>query len=167
MRTHRLLGLFILVVFPGSFGLTSSVPPVPSTSLEPVVSVTGASATEALRVVEALERFRRASLALPDVTISFVASHDACAGYLGLFEAGPPAEITICDDLEFIVTHELAHAWIHHHVDARVRQAYLHLRDLKTWSGADASWSERGSEDAAFVIQQVLWRTQPAPDNEL
>ena len=191
MRTHRLPGLLILiavassgvagsvsrvestslgpvVTVTGALPLIGSITPVRSTSLNPEVTVTGASADEARKVTEALERFRRESLGLPDMSISFDDSREACAGYPGLFQPGSsPAKVTVCDGLEFIVTHELAHAWVDHYVDAQRREAYLRFRCLNTWNDADASWRERGTEDAAFVIQQVLWQTQPVPDNEL
>jgi hypothetical protein len=150
--------------------LIGSTPPVTSTSLDPEVTVTGASADETRIVAEALERFRRESLGLPDMSISFEDSREACNGAPGIFQPGSsPAKVTVCDDArewEFTVTHELAHVWIDHHVDAQGRQEYLRFRCLNTWNGADVSWRDRGMEDAAFVIQQVLWQTHPVPDND-
>jgi len=129
-----------------------------SASLAPVVTVDGATPQQRDRVVTALRRFREEGLMLPDIRVVFATQDlDACRGNLGLFSRNViPLNLTVCSDLEFIVIHEFAHAWIHVHLDDRDQEKYTALRGLETWNGSDAEWKDRGVEDAAFVIQQSL-----------
>ena len=109
------------------------------------------------RLDEALERFARAGLLLPDVEVGFSDSDEACHGHLGLFDPNSsPWRVDVCSDLEFVLTHELAHAWAKANLDEAERAAYVAHRGLPAWHGPDLHWRERGAEDAAFVMQQVL-----------
>ena len=129
----------------------------PNTSLRPIVSVVDADAEERVRVDEALARFRDAGLRLPDVEIMFHDDDDACNGHHGLFQVQfTPWRAHVCSGYEYVVTHELAHAWEAANLDDADRDAYVAHRGLETWSSSAVGWGERGVEDAAFMIQQNL-----------
>lgn len=109
------------------------------------------------RLDEAVERFDRAGLLLPDLQVVFSESDDACHGHPGLFDRGStPWRVSVCSELEFVLTHELAHAWADANLDEARRTAYTEYRGLPAWRDLDLPWRERGTEDAAFVMQQVL-----------
>lgn len=114
------------------------------------------------RVDEAVRRFERAGLSLPDVAVEF--SDDGCLGNLGLFDRNTtPWRVHVCSDLEFVLTHELAHAWAAANLTDDDREAWVELRGLPAWNDPDLHWRERGTEDAAFVLQQVLMTERPRP----
>lgn len=118
------------------------------------------------RLDRAIERFTRAGLRLPDLHVAF--TDDGCQGHLGLFDRDPtPWRVEICSDLEFVLTHELAHAWATANLDAPDRVAYTAFRGLAAWHNPDAHWRDRGTEDAAFVMQQVLMTTHIRPDSSV
>jgi hypothetical protein len=62
----------------------------------------------------------------------------------------------VCSELDFVVTHELAHAWESVTLDEDDRDRYLALRGLSTWDDHSVAWGQRGEEDAAFIVQQNL-----------
>ena len=130
----------------------------------PEVTVVGASPAQHDRVAAALASFERAGLVVPPVEITFVDGAEDCGGNDGWFQ--PPATITVCSDLEFVVTHELAHAWIAVNLDAEARAGYIQARELEAWSDHDLAWHERGTEDAAFVMQQNLMITRFVPNSD-
>lgn len=139
--------------------LAPTVEPERVVSLTPVVTVQGATLADSDRVRTALRRFQGQGLMLPDMHVVFdeVDDPNACKGHLGLFSRGAtPLRLTVCSDLEFVVTHEFAHAWIDVHLDETARTAYADARGLETWNGREVEWRLRGVEDAAFVIQQNL-----------
>jgi hypothetical protein len=116
------------------------------------------------RLDEALERFERAGLLLPDLDVEF--SDDGCYGHLGLFDPNSiPWRVTVCSDLAFVLTHELAHAWAAANLDDAERAGYLAHRGLSSWNDPDLHWRERGTEDAAFVLQQVLMSKHLQPQS--
>lgn len=51
-----------------------------------------------------------------------------------------------------LVVHELAHAWMVEHVDAREKDAFLRLHGLSTWDDEAMAWSGRGIEVAAETL---------------
>jgi hypothetical protein len=117
------------------------------------------------RVDEAVARFARAGLLLPDVQVGFSDSDGACHGHLGLFDADSiPWRVDVCSDLDFVLTHELAHAWAAANLDDAERAAYLAHRGLTAWNDPDLEWRERGVEDAAIKMQQVLMAKHIRPD---
>lgn len=129
----------------------------PTVGARPDVEVIGASAAERVVVDEALGRFRRAGLRLPDVEIVFHDDRADCRGHDGLFQTRhTPWRVLVCSDLEFVLTHELAHAWEAANLDDADRDRYVEHRGLSTWDDPDAAWGERGVEDAAFMLQQNL-----------
>jgi hypothetical protein len=135
---------------------------VESVSLSPRVVVVGADADQRLWLDEALVRFAANGLELPDLEVRFFDDDAACGGHQGLFQQSfTPWRILICSDLEFVATHELAHAWEAANVDDDFRAAYVARRGLPTWNGSGFDWNERGVEDLAFVVQQNLMATDP------
>jgi hypothetical protein len=120
------------------------------------------------RLDEAVARFARAGLLLPDVSVGFSDSDDACRGHLGLFDPNStPWRVDVCSDLEFVLTHELAHAWAAANLDESQRAAYVAYRQLAAWNDPDLHWRERGAEDAAFVMQQVLMAEHVRQDSSV
>jgi hypothetical protein len=137
--------------------VVTSIASRPSLSLTPSVDVRGADRAQRAAVDEAVGRFRSAGLELPDIEVVFSDTDVACAGHEGLFERRfDPWRISVCSDLAFVITHELAHAWEASNLDDDDRARYLEARELTTWSDQDVPWDERGGEDAAFIIQQNL-----------
>ena len=67
-----------------------------------------------------------------------------------------PWRIDVCSDLDFVVPHELAHAWAAANLDDDDRARYVDARGLTNWADTRVPWEERGTEDAAFMIQQNL-----------
>jgi hypothetical protein len=131
---------------------------------EPLVTVEHATASQTAEVDTAIQRFADANLTLPDLNVRFSDNPADCYGYLGTFVTSTtPWTITICSDLAFVPTHELAHAWLERNVDAETRDRYLHARHIKSWDDKRADWNDRGVEDAAFIIQQNLMITPPLP----
>lgn len=136
--------------------------PVAALCLGPRVEVDGASSGQRARLDDAISRFAAAGLLLPDFEIVFRSDESACEGHLGAFRrVDQTPRISVCSDLEFVVLHELAHVWVDANLDEAARHRYLQWRDLDTWSDQAAPWSERGIEDAAFIIQQNLRDVAP------
>ena len=108
----------------------------------------------------AFDRFDRAGLELPEVSIAFHDDRAACEGHVGYFRPGVPAGIDICGFNwdRFLVTpkktilHELAHAWAQQSLDGETRSRFLDLRGLDIWQDNSVPWEERGFEHAAEVL---------------
>lgn len=112
---------------------------------------------ELLRLEQAVELFAAAGLELPAVEVVFRSDRADCKDHYGLFESNPtPARITVCSHLPWVIPHELAHAWVEVSLDDLAREEYRISRKLPTWNSREFSWNERATEDAAFVLQQVL-----------
>lgn len=138
----------------------------PRAELTPHATVTAhnAGADQLAVLDEALSRFRDAGLDLPELDVWFSEDRTACKGNYGLFQAGyEPRRITVCTDFDYILTHELAHAWIDAHVDETVRADYTEARQLETWNDPNIDWYSRATEDAAKTIQQNLMEPSPPP----
>ncbi len=124
---------------------------------DPPLTVVGADRAEMARLDKALERFRLNELDLPPLEVRFGDDPEDCGGHPGGFRDDVrPWQVLICSELDFVITHELAHAWCAANLDDAERQRYLDARGLPTWDDHAFPWSERGTEDAAFVIQQNL-----------
>lgn len=159
-RHHALAVIAILALGSGRASAGALAESGPNTRMDPIVVVHGASAEEAERVDVALARFRKNGLKLPDIDIVFVPDDDACNGNLGLFQAlNKPWTLTVCSDFEFVVTHELAHAWVEAHLDEQAQTIYTTARGLESWNDRGSEWADKGIEDAAFIIQQNLMQT--------
>jgi len=128
-----------------------------SVSMRPTVVVQGASDERQALVDDALARFADAGLRLPDLGVVFADDPSKCGGHDGLFlSQHDPWQVLVCSDLEFVVTHEFAHAWEAANLDDDDRANYVERRGLTTWDSPDAPWGERGVEDLAFMMQQNL-----------
>jgi hypothetical protein len=137
-----------------------------SISLTPSIEMVGAGGERQARLHEALARFRDNGLELPALEVRFDDDKAACAGHEGLFEqAFTPWRVSICSDLAFVPTHELAHAWEAANLDDDDRARYVEARGLTTWDDPAASWQDRGIEDVAFIIQQNLMAGHPNIDS--
>lgn len=135
--------------------------PVVTVSGSPAITVVGADPAEQTRLDEALVRFRDNGLHLPDLEVHFL-DESGCLGHLGFFQEGfRPWRILLCSDLDFVPTHELAHAWVAANLDESDQDRYIGVRDLTHWSDKNITRSERGEEDAAFMVQQNLMAANP------
>ena len=133
--------------------------PHQETSIKPDVELVGGTTKQRRWLAEALNRFGQYGFALPDMTVQFVnGDNDSlCDGYLGLFKPDLSSPVLlVCSDLEFVVAHELAHAWLWANLDTTDRKTYADHRNFSTWNDKNARWADRAAEDAAFVIQQTL-----------
>lgn len=111
------------------------------------LAIENATAAQVAAVDAAAQRFTDANLALPELTIRFGDDSIDCYGHPGIFDAATtPWTITICSDLAFVVTHELAHAWLDSNLDAQTRAQYLRLRQKTNWDDKQAGWSDRGAK---------------------
>jgi len=143
------------------------IAPSPSVSLRPVVEVVGTQHAKAETVGDALERFRAAGLRLPDLVVVFHADDEPCKGHDGLFQPQfSPWRVLVCSQADYVLTHELAHAWEAANLDDDDRARYVRHRGLTAWLGTDLEWSERGVEDAAFMLQQNLMMRPLRVDND-
>src|SRR5512134_2896532 len=110
----------------------------PSVSLEPSLTIRGTDARhtgQSARVDDALARFRFAGLELPDLEIAFHEDDSACDGHEGMFRPHDlPWRIDVCSDLDFVVPHELAHAWAAANLDDDDRARYVAARGLTNWA---------------------------------
>lgn len=139
---------------------------VVSVSSTPAVVAVGLDDEQQARLEEALALFHRNGLDLPDLEVRFFEDREGCRGHFGLFQSRfSPWRISICSDLPFVLPHELAHAWEAANLDDQDRRHYLEVRGLTAWNDKEVPWGDRGSEDAAFVIQQNLTATRRPPSS--
>ncbi len=156
MRTIGILGITSL--------LSLVAPPSADGTRQESFTVRHATAAQRAELEVAMRRFAAAGLALPPVVVTFSDDPADCYGHFGIFDgSATPSAITVCSDLKYVPTHELAHAWLHAHVDRAARRSYLNTRRLERWNDKRDEWSDRGVEDAAFVIQQNLMITPGTP----
>lgn len=94
-----------------------------------------------------------------------------CWGNNGLYRSGGEVErIDICHVSEFVILHELAHAWDFNNSTEEARSGFLEATGLTHWSGEDVPWLDRGAERAANVVAMTLASEStrscedPAPD---
>jgi hypothetical protein len=139
----------------------AAVPPTIAVHRTPDLTVLDASAEDRAALNDALADFRAAGLELPNAAIAFSDDEVACKGHPGIFDQRvEPWRITICSDLDFVIAHELAHAWAAANLDDTDRSRYTAARGLTNWADHDTPWNERATEDAAFIIQQNLTMEQ-------
>jgi hypothetical protein len=128
----------------------------PSSS-SPTVVIRYGTESQHQRLELALLRFDDAGLVLPDLEVVFSSYSHECKGHYGLFDpTGQPWRISICSDLDAVYEHELAHAWAAANLTKERRNEFMDLRGYEVWSDSDVSWNKRGTEGAAFIIQQGL-----------
>ena len=144
----------------GAVPVIAAAPRAVTVSAAPRITLVGAGAAERAALDDALARFREHGLDLPDLEVEFSDDTTVCNGHAGGF-LERSWRVVACSDLPFVLTHELAHAWVAANVDDVGRNRYVEARRLSTWDSHDVPWGERGIEDAAFIIQQNLMATSP------
>jgi len=155
-RTFIILALAIAQLL----GVAPSDMEAPSAS--PKIRAIDANSNEEARLASAVELFDKNGLSLPSTDVHFFDDKSSCRGHYGLFETSvEPWRIRICSDLAFVLPHELAHAWAEANVSDTDRIAYFSFRGLTNWNDKDVAWDERGTEDAAFMIQQNIMSNGP------
>lgn len=128
-----------------------------SVSADPSVSIAGGSPDRRQTVVDAVERFLAAGLALPELEVHIHADNTGCAGKQGLFHpSGDIAVIDLCYAGEFLALHELGHSWEHFNLDDRDRSEFQELTGATTWRSPDVVWHRRGAEQAANALAHGL-----------
>ena len=131
----------------------------PEEPAPPAVTMTGLTAQQVAVAEWALALYAQAGLDLPAVELVAEATTGPCLGRAGLHvvEAGRSV-IHLCGQRErhldeFLVLHELAHAWDRAALTDARRDAFLSLRGLTEWRNDDPErWGERGAEHAAEII---------------
>jgi hypothetical protein len=128
--------------------------------LEPTISIVGGSPTERAVVRQTTERFVSNDLALPDLVIRFHDDAAGCEGHRGLFRVvDTTAVIDLCFECEFLVLHELGHAWEHFNLDDTERQEFQQAVGATTWNSHDVPHNFRAIEIAADAIAYGLLST--------
>lgn len=122
--------------------------------LSPSMNVYNASSEQLTRLAEAIGSFGQAGLSLPPLDIGFDPAR--CDGARGLFtSATTPWQVWICsDDVESVISHELAHAWERGSVGETLRQTFMEQNGYTVWRSQAVPWNERAVEGIALVIQQ-------------
>ena len=158
-RRMRALSLSVAVVV--SLGIAWPGPAA-AAPIEPVVTIHGGDPEQRARLDDALARFEAAGLRLADFTIVFSDDESVCVGHVGVFRhRDETPQVSVCSELEFVVLHELAHVWLDGNLEQDARDEYVRARGLTTWSDHTVPWTQRGVEDAAFIIQQNLRDVAP------
>jgi hypothetical protein len=170
--THRGLALTVLLTV-GVGAHQSFVEPGPGHT------AIGFSPTGVQVVEWGLALFGEAGLPLPGIDFVFHDSPQPCRGRPGWHRrTGTRSTIDICAErsrssLEFLVLHELAHAWDSHRLTDDRRAAFLGVRELTQWSGTEtARWREYGAEQSAEVVVWAVFDRPvrmvriPAPHND-
>lgn len=107
-----------------------------------------------------IARFSEVGLVLPAVTVEFHDSTAPCNGYDGfILYAEPAPVISICSERPYVLVHELAHAWVDANLTEEAKAAYVEHWGLASWDAKQDAWNDRGTEHAAFTIQQNLMTT--------
>lgn len=122
----------------------------------PAHTRTATTAAQDGLIDEALDLFESADLELPGIDFVGYTSDDECSGRNGAaIRREDRTEIRLClagngpvDD--WVVIHEIAHAWDHHTLSDETRSKLLDLRGLDSWR--DAEWNERGAEHTAEIM---------------
>lgn len=108
-------------------------------------------------ILDAIDRFALAGLVLPKLRIYVHESHGPCKGHLGLFaKGGDEQRIDLCERYPDVITHELAHAWEHDHLDDDTRKAFLEWTGLTAWNDKDVPHPARGVERMAYLVSWAL-----------
>jgi hypothetical protein len=100
--------------------------------------------------------FDEAGLELPSVHFTASPDFEDCLGRSGIARhQADRTDITLCGDRlgpahDWLVLHELAHAFERHGLNDSRRAAFLELRGLAEWRKGD--WHDRGAEHAAEII---------------
>lgn len=114
----------------------------------------------------ALRLFDEADLVLPPLDVVAHSGTKPCEGRHGSASYHPNhVVIDLCGTLtgaplEFLLLHELAHAWAEYAIDEATRRDFLADRGLESWRDRDVAWHERGTEHAAEI---VVWALMDRP----
>ena len=102
----------------------------------------------------ALQRYEKAGLELPPLTIVFAGrDQTACDGSTARTYFDETPMVKMCWNDRFILLHELAHVWVAENVPPANHAAFMKMRDdVQVWAGTAVPWANRGSEHAANVI---------------
>jgi hypothetical protein len=121
------------------------------------VSIDGGSAEHRRTVLDAIDRFERSGLNMPDLQITIHQDRSGCDGKQGLFRrSGQVGVIDLCYQGEFLVLHELGHAWERFNLDDADRDDFMQSTGAPAWRSADIVWRSRGAERAANAIANGL-----------
>jgi hypothetical protein len=134
----------------------------PSVTRTPSVVIDGGTPEHQQTVNDAVARYLSIGLALPDLRVQIHAGGGkaACEGFQGVFRPdGGVAVIDLCFPGEFLVLHELGHAWERFNLDDRQRAAFERLTGLTTWRSTDVAWHDRAAERAANTLAHGLLST--------
>lgn len=133
----------------------------------PAVQITGAGATDVAVVESAVGAYAAHGLALPDLEFHFHDSSDGCNGHQGRYrQVGDRNIVDLCQVNEFLVLHEIGHAWTRVNLDDRARDRFVELTGLPSWAGADDAWHKRGIEVAANALAHGLLSEPLRPGGE-
>ena len=132
-------------------------------------------------VTGALDRFNTAGLGTFAVDVHVWSADDSaarCRDGAGWFSA--PAEglrIDVCLDYQDtdlgahlrakLLLHELAHGWIHTHVDDDTRDLFMASHEMENWNDHDEPHNTRGTEVAANVLMYTLHPDEPTDTDQI
>lgn len=117
---------------------------------------TNVSPSQLATIDWALALFEEAGLGLPGIDFAQFPDRSHCAGRIGAaIAADERVGIRLCTDrsgpvLEWLLLHEIAHAWDRQSLDESRRRAFIDLRGLSSWREGD--WHDRGAEHAAEIV---------------
>ena len=164
---HLLLAISAALIHTGPGYVTSSTPSIdePATdapALEPIPpQLELADVPDELlgSVIWAIGLFEQADLALPPLQLVHHGDDKTpCGGYRGVHEIrGDRSIIGLCMTEPGPITnatilHELAHAWLEHHLPTTRKADFQALRGYDNWRDHSAPWGEQGCEQAAEII---------------
>ena len=116
----------------------------------------------------ARDRFARAGLELPELTVRFDPSRELCHNAEGLYRHEPDGErvVTICapDHDTFAaelqarrtLLHEFGHAWDFANLSDEDREELARILGAETWDARDVDWEDRGAERLAETFVFAL-----------
>jgi hypothetical protein len=123
------------------------------------VTFTDLSVDQVVLVERVIDAFEEAELDLPPIDVIGHRYVHACSGRHGAHHvSNGRSVIDLCarrpkQTEEFLILHEVAHAWDQHSLTPERRQRFLELRGLEAWRTDDPErWVEHGSEHAAEII---------------
>ena len=126
------------------------------------VTMDGLTADQEALVEKAVGLYTAAGLELPQVRLVGSADPAPCEGRAGVaFPREDHTEIVLCTAAagpaeEWVIIHELAHAWDHHSLTEDRKAAFQSLRNAPSWRSRDVAWHERAAEQAAEIMVWAL-----------
>lgn len=114
---------------------------------------------QAAAVARMIGLYERAGLEMPPLVIRGSDDGADCGHHEGVHRSrGDWSEVVLCTDggtgwERRTVAHELAHAWVAHHVTDEQRDEFRELRGWTHWRDYEAAeWRDNGTEQAAEII---------------